>query len=135
MNTVIDILYGSFEEQTDDLTQELNRLVVNIENIRRTHNEAIQNAINNFLGSAQIEELNAYYKEIVKFLSKDLCRQLSSTKVSPLIKSQKLLMFIAICHECFIETSMNYFLGYSEAVLRPIYKSYAEQIKKLREIQ
>ena len=135
MNTVIDILYGSFEEQTDDLTQELNRLVVNIENIRRTHNEAIQNAINNFLGSAQIEELNAYYKEIVKFLSKDLCRQLSSTKVSPLIKSQKLLMFIAICHECFIETSMNYFLGSSEAVLRPIYKPYAEQIKKLREIQ
>ena len=135
MNTVIDILYSSFEEQTDDLTQELNRLVVNIENIRRTHNEAIQNAINNFLGSAQIEELNAYYKEIVKFLSKDLCRQLSSTKVSPPIKSQKLLMFIAICHECFIETSMNYFLGSSEAVLRPIYKSYAKKKKKLREIQ
>lgn len=128
-NLVIEILYSSPKRGSPPFSN----LVENLEEIRKIHGVTSKNALNKFLTIASFEEQDAYYKEVVKYLSKDLCQQILSTRISPSEKQRRLLRFVALCRECFIETSLNHFLGASDAVLNPIYKSYQEKIKKLRD--
>ena len=106
----------------------------NLEQISRSSTRSLEKLLIKFENVANKKDLSAYYLHLVYLLSKDLSRQVSSSKIALQLKQNRLLCFIEIVNECFHRAVLNHALGASDSVLNPIYSFYLERVKQLRYI-
>ena len=131
---IVQIVSCSKDGVLGSTDQALLKYAENLDQISRSSSSSLEKLLIQFENVANKKDLSTYYLHLVYLLSKDLARQVSSSKITLQIKQNRFLCFIEIVNECFHRAVLNHFLDASDSVLHPIYSLYLERVKQLRYI-
>ncbi|HBK43090.1 MAG: hypothetical protein A2X74_06825 [Polynucleobacter sp. GWA2_45_21] len=127
----MDLLYKSYELDSEAITRYWSQQLLNANEILQLHQGLIQDSFERLSYIASKHQLDAYYKDLVALLSKNLFVPIQKRSVDPVNSQRVLSQFVLIAHECFLDTALNFFMASSETVLKPIYDEYHERVQNL----
>ncbi|WP_293624831.1 MULTISPECIES: hypothetical protein [unclassified Polynucleobacter] len=128
---IVDLLYKSYELDSEAITRYWSQQLLNANEILQLHQGLIQDSFERLSYIASKHQLDAYYKDLVALLSKNLFVPIQKRSVDPVNSQRVLSQFVLIAHECFLDTALNFFMASSETVLKPIYDEYHERVQNL----
>jgi len=128
---IVDLLYKSYELDSEAITRYWSQQLLNANEILQLHQGLIQDSFERLSYIASKHQLEAYYKDLVALLSKNLFVPIQKRSVDPVNSQRVLSQFVLIAHECFLDTALNFFMASSETVLKPIYDEYHERVQNL----
>lgn len=132
--SLVDLLYKSDELDSDAITHYWSQQLLNTNEILQLHQKLIQKSFEELSYVASNDQLDAYYRDLVVLLSKNLFLPVQKRNLDP-INSQRLISeFILIVHDCFLNSVLNYFLSSTDNVLKPIYDEYLVKVRNLRNL-
>lgn len=132
--SLVDLLYKSDELDSDAITHYWSQQLLNTNEILQLHQKLIQKSFEELSYVASNDQLDAYYRDLVVLLSKNLFLPVQKRNLDP-INSQRLISeFILIVHDCFLNSVLNYFLSSTYNVLKPIYDEYLVKVRNLRNL-